>query len=139
MQLALGGGRDLPSGLCAPSPNNGRAGALLCRILLPQLDFLSRITAGADIISPSVSSLIMLCYFIAFGVNILGCMWYMIAWYGGSENSWLTTKVCPQTYAGIVLTGSDQVPRSRMQYKPSKHACALCWSTEYNVQGGGAG
>jgi hypothetical protein len=52
-----------------------------------------------DVISPSVSSLVMLIYFISFGVNLLGCMWYMIAWFGGVEDSWLSTKVTPPLLA----------------------------------------
>eukprot|EP00873_Tetraselmis_striata_P000463 jgi/Tetstr1/420727/TSEL_011810.t1 len=88
-----------------------------------KLDFLSRITAGADIISPSVSSLIMLCYFIAFGVNILGCMWYMIAWYGGSENSWLTTK-------SIMFKVGEQDDGSGPEYE-SRPLAELSFTQQY--------
>lgn len=75
--------------------------------LVPKLDFLSKVAGGIDKISPSTSALFMLMYFVAFLVNLLGCLWYIIGTAGGVQNSWLADFVCPPLFPDCPLPCSN--------------------------------
>eukprot|EP00873_Tetraselmis_striata_P018851 jgi/Tetstr1/439115/TSEL_002980.t1 len=95
-----------------------------------RLDFLTRITGRMDVFSPAVSSLVMLLYFIAFMVNLLGCIWYIIGWYGGYQDSWLITKnVLVQV--GTTPDGDpelEELPLSEVGFT-TQFVAALYWAT----------
>eukprot|EP00191_Tetraselmis_sp_GSL018_P004460 CAMPEP_0177620452 /NCGR_PEP_ID=MMETSP0419_2-20121207/26912_1 /TAXON_ID=582737 /ORGANISM="Tetraselmis sp., Strain GSL018" /LENGTH=656 /DNA_ID=CAMNT_0019120009 /DNA_START=247 /DNA_END=2214 /DNA_ORIENTATION=- len=91
-----------------------------------RLDFLAKVTSR---VSPAVSTLVMLMYFVAFLVNILGCLWYFIGVQNGMEDSWMTSKfliswveVEPGSWetAEVPLMDSGFVP---------KYISALYWTT----------
>eukprot|EP00192_Tetraselmis_astigmatica_P006785 CAMPEP_0117675072 /NCGR_PEP_ID=MMETSP0804-20121206/15400_1 /TAXON_ID=1074897 /ORGANISM="Tetraselmis astigmatica, Strain CCMP880" /LENGTH=750 /DNA_ID=CAMNT_0005484031 /DNA_START=387 /DNA_END=2639 /DNA_ORIENTATION=+ len=95
-----------------------------------KLDFLSKLAGGIDKVSPAVSTLVMLMYYVCFLVNIVACVWYFIGHVGGTDSSWLSNKNI------YIPVGVDEAGETVWESQPlaessfiTKYTAALYWAT----------